>query len=944
MKLTRNLLLFILVFTFQHAWSQSFSIKGILRDTTGEPLSLASIFFLNPSDTILIEYVRADEDGVFHAQGLNRRPYLVRCNYVGFLPHEVIVTPEQGGMKDLGVIVLKPISTQLFEVVIKEARAPLIIKGDTIEYDASAFKVPEGSTMEELLKKLPGIEVENDGSIKADGKDVTKVTVDGKRFFGDDPKQATKNLPAEGIKKVQVFDNVDEQKKLTGYSSRPSDKAINVEMKDEFKKGGFGKIAAGGGTEERLEIKGNYNQFNDKWQLSLIGVANNTGRNGLGWNDYQDFRGSNSFNWNDGGDFGFAESSGRRYILLGSSDSEDNDELSSGFFSGEANGFPKKYSAGVNLNYDWKKTKLSSMYFYNLDKLDRLTTTESQYFIPEGNYFRDENRKSTNSNFAHAADIRVEHSFDSATTLVSSFKSNLGSKRSDQNLISESISENQQKLNDLKSDNFTDNDIQYVQGSMIFRKKLKKKGRAMAWSGSYSLNNSVRDLTQDAYTNYYDNNALDSFYILDQLTESINKKQLFKTAALYVEPIKKRFFSESFVNYFIQKTDYNRDVFNQEQALSIPDSTLTRLNDNRVYTARIGSSIRYSYNGLNISLGAALQNIKIVGDYSWPLSGVDYSAEKNYNNVLPNFELNYDMKRNRWFSLNYGMSVNEPSVRDLIPVIDLTNPISIFVGNPDLNPELRHRFNGELSKHSRATSMDYGFSATYTLTEDKIIRSQEVDSFSVTKTQPINFGKGHDINGGLRFGFPVIQNKLTVRLNYNTGYSLSSLLINQVASDVITLRHTPSVRVNITLVDWFSLFLNGRMSFSTTDYESNELKSQKLENANHSAELNFKFPFGLFWSTSFAYSSVKNLTTDYFSETPILNSSLYYLFLKNKRAEIRLSAYDVLNKNQGISQVAQSNYLTTSVTETLSRYLMLTLSYNMRGFKTSLQKNRGWWD
>jgi hypothetical protein len=134
------------------------------------------------------------------------------------------------------------------------------------------------------------------------------------------------------------------------------------------------------------------------------------------------------------------------------------------------------------------------------------------------------------------------------------------------------------------------------------------------------------------------------------------------------------------------------------------------------------------------------------------------------------------------------------------------------------------------------------------------------------------------------------------------------------------------------------------MSFSTTDYESNELKSQKLENANHSAELNFKFPFGLFWSTSFAYSSVKNLTTDYFSETPILNSSLYYLFLKNKRAEIRLSAYDVLNKNQGISQVAQSNYLTTSVTETLSRYLMLTLSYNMRGFKTSLQKNRGWWD
>ncbi len=290
-----------------------FTLKGQAVDTSAAALNGATVMLLTPKDSALVNFTRTTETGAFAFKNLKRGPYLLKISFVGSIPFNQVISPPDGEELNMGQLKLKPISKELMEVVVRTARAPLNIKGDTIEYNAASFKVPPGSTVEELLRKLPGFQIDQEGNIRAQGQEVKKVTVDGKNFFGNDPKMATKNLPSEAISKVQVFTDKSEQAKLTGVDDGKKEKTVNLELKDNFKNGGFGKLTAGGGSDfvpdrtnrGRGEVKGNYNKFDKKQQFSVIGLANNTNQTGLSWNDYQDFRGSNSFNWNDEADFGF---------------------------------------------------------------------------------------------------------------------------------------------------------------------------------------------------------------------------------------------------------------------------------------------------------------------------------------------------------------------------------------------------------------------------------------------------------------------------------------------------------------------------------------------------------------------------------------------------------------------------------------------------------------
>ena len=284
------------------AQSDTYQVDGVVEDTLNNPLIFATVLLLEESDSTLVDFTRTEMDGSFRFKDVPRGQHLVKTTYVGYLPLTVPVQAGDQKKVKLGTLKMSEIASELMEVVIKAAKAPMKMRGDTIEYDASTFKVPEGSTVEDLLRRLPGIEVDSDGSINADGKAVDKVTVDGKSFFGSDPKAATKNLPAEGISKVQVFDSKTEEEEITGTVGEAENKTMNLELKEDFKRGGFGKVVAGIGDESRRELKGNYNKFNDKIQFSLVGVGNNTGRNGLSWDDYQDFMGSQSWNFGQGTD------------------------------------------------------------------------------------------------------------------------------------------------------------------------------------------------------------------------------------------------------------------------------------------------------------------------------------------------------------------------------------------------------------------------------------------------------------------------------------------------------------------------------------------------------------------------------------------------------------------------------------------------------------------
>jgi len=476
-----NKLIATLLFCVFMAWSNfaqsTFNIKGIVQDTLDNPLIYSTVLLLEHSDSTMLEFTRSELDGSFKFKDVPDGTYLVKTSYLGYIPLTVEVSSTDGNNVDMGELQMVEIAEELMEVVIKAAKAPIKMRGDTIEYDASTFKVPEGSTVEELLRRLPGIEVDADGTINADGKTVSKVTVDGKSFFGDNPQAATKNLPAEGISKVQVFDTKTEQEEITGATSESQDKTMNLELKDDFKSGGFGKVIAGAGTEDFRELKGNYNKFNEKIQFSIVGVGNNTGRNGLNWNDYQDFMGSQSFQF--GGDYDFGFGGGGRYYYFGGGDSGIESTIQNMFFNGNrGGGLPENYNGGLNFNYDHNKLKISSVYYYNQAGLDKLTESETESFYPDFVQNQISSRNGEDTNRGHRAEFRIEKELDSLHSVVLELNGAVIDQdkfsKSTSNLFRDNV---QASLGTFESNTNTTGSL--ASATVLFRKKFMKKGRRM---------------------------------------------------------------------------------------------------------------------------------------------------------------------------------------------------------------------------------------------------------------------------------------------------------------------------------------------------------------------------------------------------------------------------------------------------------------------------------
>ena len=935
----------VLIFFLIHFGLQAqMTVKGKVTDTLGTSLQSASVFLLDDLDSTLLDFVRSEEDGSFLFKNVSRRNYILKLNYIGYLPRQIAIGKEQKEI-DLGAIQLSQISKELFEVVIKEAKAPLSIKGDTIEYDASTFKVPPGSSVEELLRKLPGLEVDAEGGLKSEGKDIKRVTVDGKRFFGGDPKAATKNLPAEGVKKVQIFTDASEEQLASG-SKANADKAMNIELKESFKKGGFGKVTAGVGTEETAEIKANYNKFNKKEQFSFIGVANNTGRNGLGWNDYQDFKGSNSFNWDDSDDFGFGSSGRYRYFYSDDGESEDDENLGEQFWGGNASGFPKKLSGGVNYNYDHKKSNLSTSYFYSFNNLLTNSFRKNQYLIPDRPYSVNDTTLRDRTKMNHAVSLRYEFKIDSMNTIVAIANTDIGQAETEQEAHSLTNTESLQQRNAVNQFTLNNSDVVKWNSSVIYRKKFKKKGRKFSLSGGY--NGLSLDKTYDlksGFAYYWENPIRDSLFNINQNTPTINDRKILKSSALFVEPIAGKFFLQTFYNFNHRIEDNNRNVYDlPDLSTRVFNDSLSRSNDQTAQLNRVGSSIRYSHEGINLSIGVAVQEMALRGKYFSGTNKVADDLNKNFQNIIPHLSFDFNLKRNQNVSVEYNGSVNELNLKDLQAITDYTSPRFIRKGNPNLTPEFNHNASVRFNKFNSATFTNIYAGVNYTYTENKIVRRQNTDLLNITTSEPINYKFANSIWANLGYGFPIIKNKYTLNFSYNYSYNQNFLLINQSEGTSKTNGHGGGIRLNITPNDNFSCFVNTNIRFNSVQYVDLAFNNQELINQNHSIDLNYKFPKNIFLNSNFKLNVYSNDQFDNNQNVPLLNLSVYKVFLKDQKGELRLSAYDLFNQNIGLNQSAYGNTITESRTETLARYVMLSFTYNMRGIKTSLKKNNNFWE
>jgi hypothetical protein len=914
------------------------NIKGTVVDTVGTKLPMATVMLLLPQDSSLVSYGRTNDEGLLEFKNLKRGKYLLKVNYVGYLPYQQEVEPAEGAVTDVGTIRMKILNQELFEVVIKTARAPLSIRGDTVEYNASSFKVPPGSTVEDLLRRLPGMQIGQDGSIRAQGQEVKRVTVDGKRFFGDDPKMATKNLPAEAISKVQVFNGKSEQSRITGVDDGKQEKTVNLELKDSHKKGGFGKATAGAGTNGRAETRASYNRFNDKQQFALFGLGNNTNQSGMSWDDYQDFRGSQAYNWGDDGDFGFNSGGGVRFITIGGDD-EESLTIQAGRGS-QDRGFTKNFAGGANYNYDTKNTKFSSSYFYNQTNqtLDALSQREN--FLNGSSFRSEDDNLRLNFNGNHRGSLRFERNLDSLNSLILISNVRYGQGNSRYSSLQQFYREGTTLANQSNIANLNRFNSVTMGNTAIFRHKFAKKGRNLAFSVGYNLNNSDGEADQRSTNEFFQTGSpLPQRVEINQFQETNSIRTQLKGGLLYIEPFARKFFWETFYNYSLRQDEVDRDVLDRRAENDQRNEQLSRYYTNRFLYNRLGTSVRYSFNGLNMTVGLAAIHFDLRGRFASDQQATEFGrVERKISNWSPHASLNYDLKNNRYLYASYNLYVNEPNIRDLQPVVDNSNPLYIREGNPALLPELNHGLNAGFNYFNPSSFTQLYIGSNYNYSLNQVVFVQDIDEKFITRTRPINMSGGERIGSYMGVGFPLKKTKAT--LNFNGSFNLNKNLtyLNSILNEVRSNSFNAGLRLDLTPNDRLAVYPSANWNVSYTDYSIVSAQNQKIVNATYGADVNTQLPGGVFLNSRFSYRTYVNKRSGFDQRQPILNLSVYKVVLKNKKGEVRLSAYDVFNQNQGISQFATQNFVSTERVQTLARYFMLGFTYNMRGVTSTVRR------
>ncbi|MBK5271421.1 MAG: outer membrane beta-barrel protein, partial [Bacteroidia bacterium] len=683
------LLLFSFCITTIVLGQKNGSVKGVAFDTVGkQTVAAATVTLLEKKDSTLVTFTITDNSGKFELKGIRNGDYRLLITHVNYYNSNTFFTVSESNKNtDLGNIIMNDVAKVLSEVIVKNEAPPVTLINDTIQYNAGSFKTVPNASVEQLLKKLPGVKVEKDGSIKAQGEQVNRVLVDGKEFFGNDPKIATKNLPADAVDKVQVYDKQSDQAQLTGFEDGNYEKTINLKLKKDKKKGMFGKINSGGGSNERYEGKFNINSFKGARQFSAIGMGNNTNAEGFSFMDILNFTGELSRMQRSGG--------GNVNINISG------DEAASLGVGGNRNsGINTAWGGGLNYNnIIGSKLDFQSNYFYNRYNPNSESHIQRQYFLPDSSYFYNQNSFADNLNLSHRLNLNGLYQIDSTSSLRINPSINFQQTKNKSQTDYQTLSENKMLANDGFSNTTSNNDGYNFRNDITYRKKFKKKGRTFSLSLQTSLNESNGDGSLFSITSF--NDAIGSLIKRDTLNQQ-NKVEgslrSYNARAIYTEPLWKRSLLEFSLGKSSSKSISEKTTFDLNDLNGKYDRVnkmLTNDFENTYGFSNAGIRVRTQKRKYNYSLGLNWQQAELAGKV---ITGAkDSLISKTFRNFLPNARVQINFSNFKNFSINYSASTNQPSMQQLQPVPDNSNPLNIREGNPDLKQEYTHNIMAHLN-------------------------------------------------------------------------------------------------------------------------------------------------------------------------------------------------------------------------------------------------------
>jgi hypothetical protein len=903
--------LIILFIAFTGYAQNKGALSGTVVDSVNtKPIPYATVTVFKASDTTIITYRLTDEKGNFHIPALplnsKARVVISTMGYAVFRKEFTLMSDKP--QLDLGKIKMPTSSVSLNEVLIKAERPPVVIRKDTIEFNASAFKTLPDALVEDLLRKLPGVNVDRNGNIMVNGRSVSKIYVDGKDFFGGDTRIATRNLPANVIDKVQVTNDKDALKRDPYMAEADIPQVINLKMKPGIKKGAFGKIYGGGGTQEKFETGGIINLFRDTTQISIIGYGNNVSKSGFGYNDVYNSGGFNRSGWSS-------------YMTTGTGGFAINDIS----FGGTDQGLQTSAGGGANFNTMFKnKTELNLQYFYGQinSNSQELTNTRQFYSDTTLTSFRSNNQTRATNN--HNFGSRIQFKTDSLTEFDVkpnfSFNNNNADLLSVTNSSSNFLAALNKSTNNQQSGGHTFN----TSSSLSIDHDFKKKGRNISLFATVDAGNNNSNQYNQANNIFY---QPASSTTLNQLRINVINNLDLRGLIRYAEPLSKTLsFTESATIEYISNTNnietYSADAGNN-YTIPVP---IVSGNFNRTgWKNNLNTGFRLKLKDFSIQPGLRINSVVIDNVFANAPT-----VKQRFFNVLPSVSSTYKV-----FSLYYQMNLREPSVVDLQPIPNNTNPLYIILGNPDLKPALSNYINTSVRKFDTKHSLTYNISINGTITNNATVSSRTVSGTGVQTIRPVNvdgvweFGNRLSLQKDKKFG---TNNQFSLITSNTIGYSRSVVILNSNTSRYNILRLAPAGEFRLNLNDKFEFNQAYSLNYSRSAYQNTTFTDLDITYQDAKSEFIVRPHQNLVFETTLDYrynsQAVAGLQRSYYK----WNAAITYIFLKGRRGQLKLAMNDILDQNVYAYHYVRDNYIQDTQSNTLRRYGMLTFTYNIRNF------------
>lgn len=906
-------------------YAQQASVKGCVTDSfENKSLAKSVVALLQAKDSVLYRFARTDAAGNFTFNSVAAGNYLLLITTPGYADYGESLVLTDTSHVNYGKLFMTLKARLLEDVVVRQTVAAIRMKGDTTEYTADSFKVVKDANVEDLLKKLPGIQVDSKGKITAHGETVKKVLVDGEEFFGDDPTLVTQNLRADMIDKVQVYDKTSDQAAFTGVDDGQKDKTINLKLKADKKKGYFGKLTASQGTESYRDYQAMLNLFRNKEKVAGYFIAANTGKTGLNWDE------RSSFGQSDMDNVSYDETMGY-YMFEG-----DDDNLGGWDGQFRDQGFPTSLAAGAHYNNKWDDDKKSVNLNYKMLDLDVKgnSATQSQYLLPDSLYYQNSGNSFSNSVTHHRADGKYEIKTDSSSVLKFSASGGTDHKITNSTSYTTSLDRDSVMVNQGNTTSSYVGDNRSLNGNLTWLKKLPKKGRTFTVNLSGKFNSNSTKGYLNALTTFYKGGAFSSEQNTDQYKTQESQNLVVDAKATYSEPLSAR--SSLVFNYGVVINNSSSERLSYNEAA---DGKYTTLDSNfssnyayDIFTHRGGVTYVMSRKKLKVRAGG---NIGITS-FNQDDRLYANSRKRDFINWFPQGSVSYAFSQYKSLSLDYNGNTRQPSIESLQPLRQNENPLYISIGNPNLKPTFTNSFTVHFSDYKVLSQRSIWAYASYRTSQNDISNRSVIDTAGKTTSQSVNVNGNQSLYSNISYGKKLKKLDLDLRAELGFNYSLNNNYVNGLLNINKNANYSLGLRISREKENKYDLGLSTNASYATTTSSIQKSVQPNYWTFVISPDMMVYLPGKLELHTDGQFT-MRQKTSVFTTNNNIFlwNGWIGKKLLKNKTLLVKLSVNDILNQNTGFSRYAGDNYITQNQYATIRRYGMLSAvwSFNVMGGK-----------